>query len=101
MKKIIGYLFLMTSLIILTYVFYANSKYPNLTRPFSPYTILSSSWEKYKNKFINFDGRIIDYSIGDVTTSEGQSYALLRSVWIDDKENFDLVWKWTKENLKR
>lgn len=101
MRKLIGYGLLLTSLIIMAYVFYANSQYKGITREFSEYTLLTSSWELYKKKFINEDGRVIDFSQNDITTSEGQSYALLRAVWVDDKETFDLVWKWTKENLDR
>lgn len=101
MKKIFGFSFLILGLGIFFYALYANSKYSELKRTFSPYTLISSSWEKYKLQFLNKDGRIIDYSQKSITTSEGQSYALLRSVWVDDKETFDLVWKWTKENLKR
>lgn len=33
--------------------------------------------------------------------SESQSYALLQSVWADDKATFDTVWLWTKRNLQR
>ncbi|MCL5411870.1 MAG: glycosyl hydrolase family 8 [Patescibacteria group bacterium] len=33
--------------------------------------------------------------------SETQSYALLQSYLVGDKETFDRVWKWTKENLQR
>lgn len=101
MRKLIGYGLLLASLVIMAYVFYANSQYRGITREFSEYTLLTSSWELYKNKFINQDGRVIDFSQNDITTSEGQSYAMLRAVWVDDKETFDLVWKWTKENLKR
>ena len=101
MKRILGIAFILLSIGIFLYVTYANSKYGSVTREFSPYTILSSSWEKYKVKFLNKDGRIIDYSQNNITTSEGQGYALLRAVWMDDKAAFDLVWKWTKENLKR
>lgn len=36
-----------------------------------------------------------------MTTSEGQSYALLRSVWSDDRSTFDRVWQWTQNNLHR
>jgi len=68
---------------------------------FSTYTILTSSWEKYKVSFMNEDGRVIDHEHNGITTSEGQSYAMLRAVWIDDKKAFDQVWKWTIENLKR
>ena len=33
--------------------------------------------------------------------SESQSYALLQSYWVGDKETFNKVWAWTKENLQR
>lgn len=62
---------------------------------------LRTSWKYYKNVFINNDGRVIDYEKNAVTTSEGQSYALLRAVMINDKQTFDKVYLWTKNNLKR
>ena len=47
------------------------------------------------------DGRIIDYQKKHVTTSEGQSYMLLRSLLMDDQETFDLVLDWSKNNIQR
>ncbi len=64
------------------------------------YALLSSSWKNYKNQFIS-NGRVIDTSQNGDTTSEGQSYALLRSVWMSDKPTFDSVWNFTEENMKR
>src|SRR5436309_898989 len=101
MRKIIGIACILLSIMIASYVLYKNSNYSNVRRPFSTYTILSSSWDNYKRKFINTDGRVIDYSQNNVTTSEGQGYALLRAVWSDDKMTFDTVWKWTKNTMKR
>lgn len=101
MRKLFGYLLIAISISIVAYVLYSNSQYDDTTREFSQYTILTSSWEQYKKRFINPDGRVIDHSQNGITTSEGQSYAMLRAIWLDDKETFDLVWKWTKENLKR
>src|SRR5438034_429797 len=101
MKKFLGFILLFLAIGIALYVWYQNSQYSGLTRTFSSYTLLSSSWEKYKTRFLNKDGRIIDYQQSSVTTSEGQSYAMLRSVWIDDKDTFDLVWNWTKNDMKR
>ncbi len=100
-KRILGYLFIVLGIAVFGYVLYVNSQYIDLTRPFSSYTLLISSWEKYKQEFINKDGRVIDYSQSGITTSEGQSYAMLRSVYIDDKGAFDQVWNWSKINLKR
>lgn len=62
---------------------------------------LKTSYELYKENFMSKDGRIIDYGKNNITTSEGQSYMLLRSLVMDDKTTFDLVWKWTKDNLQR
>lgn len=100
-RKVVGFSFIIIGLSLAVYVWYVNSVYHAQTRIFSTYAVLSSSWEKYKLQFLNKDGRIIDYSQNSITTSEGQSYALLRSVWIDDKPTFDLVWKWTQENLQK
>lgn len=100
-KNILGYVFIFASILIIIYVQFIYPKSSTVNQTYSVYTFLSSSWEKYKNQFINKDGRVIDYSQGSITTSEAQSYALLRSVWVGDKSTFDLSWNWTKDNLKR
>lgn len=45
------------------------------------------------------DGFYIDAQ--NAGNSESQSYALLQSYWAGDKETFDKVWEWSKENLQR
>lgn len=35
-----------------------------------------------------------------ITTSEGQSYAMLRAVWANDPATFEAVWAWTRNNLR-
>ena len=62
---------------------------------------LKKGYELYKETFMSVDGRIIDYARKNITTSEGQSYMMLRSLIMEDKETFDLAWNWTKENLQR
>ncbi|MGD9580767.1 MAG: glycosyl hydrolase family 8 [Vampirovibrionia bacterium] len=62
--------------------------------------LLTESWNTYKSFFIQSDGRVIDYRSNNSTTSEGQSYALLRAVWENDKETFDNVLSWSNRNLK-
>ena len=61
------------------------------------YATLENLWISYRDK-IQKDGRTIDRSRNYMSTSEGQSYALLRAVWMDDKETFDRVLKWTNNN---
>ncbi len=67
---------------------------------FSEQDMLDQIWSKYKGAYIEENTyRTIDRQRDDVTTSEGQSYSMLRAVWQDDKETFDGTWKWTKDNL--
>ena len=63
--------------------------------------LLMPAWQAYRQKFITSAGRVTDLSANSVTTSEGQSYALLRAVWMDDEPTFDKVWAWTAKNLQR
>ncbi len=67
----------------------------------SPEKILKRSWTDYKQNFIDENGRVIDPERSNTYTSEAQSYALLKSVWMDDRETFDQVLKWTVENLEQ
>jgi endo-1,4-beta-D-glucanase Y len=60
--------------------------------------ILSSTWQYYKQNFIQ-DGRVIDPYQDNLTTSEGQSYAMLRAVFMNDRTTFDQVWSWTRTYL--
>jgi endoglucanase len=101
MKKVLGIVFLFIGIFLVGYVLYKGMGLNEKNPTFSEYTLINASWEMYKNKFINPDGRVLDFSQNKITTSEGQSYALLRAVWVDDKETFDHVWQWTKDNLQR
>lgn len=62
---------------------------------------LKKSYESYKKNFMSKDGRIIDYEKNSITTSEGQSYMMLRSLAVGDKSAFNLTYKWAKNNLQR
>lgn len=59
---------------------------------------LSQSWEFYISHFLDNEGKVTDHQTSK-TTSEGQSYALLRAVWLNDKTIFDKVLNWTKKNM--
>jgi endoglucanase len=63
-------------------------------------SVLQQGWDGFKQRFIKPDGRVIDPKGGDITTSEAQSYGLLRSVWTHDRSTFDSVWHWTAANLQ-
>src|SRR5262245_61394608 len=61
--------------------------------------VLKDSWKAYVQRFIQEDGRVIDHSAGGVSTSEGQAYAMLRAVWIGDRNTFDRTFNWALNNL--
>ena len=64
-------------------------------------SILAMTWEGYRQRFIRADGRVVRPTDGFDTVSEGQAYALLRAVWMDDRETFDRVYRWTEAHLSR
>src|SRR5260221_14387669 len=101
MRKLIGIVLIFVGIFIFIFIFYANSMLSKQTRIFSPYSLLTSSWENYKKQFIKSDGRSVDPNQNNITTSEAQGYALLRAVWVDDKPTFDEVYKFTISNMKR
>lgn len=57
-------------------------------------------WERYKTRFITADGRVVDFFQEDGSHSEGQGYGLLLAVANNDKQAFDVIWRWTKSNLR-
>ena len=61
--------------------------------------MLRESWDAYLERFIQQDGRVIDHSAAGITTSEGQAYAMLRAVWIGDRQTFDKTFTWARNNL--
>ncbi|MEO1428823.1 MAG: glycosyl hydrolase family 8 [Cyanobacteria bacterium J06632_19] len=63
--------------------------------------LLVESWDSYRRRFIQRDGRVIDYEASDRSTSEGQAYAMLRAVLIDDSATFALTLNWGENNLQR
>ncbi|HVU06762.1 MAG TPA: glycosyl hydrolase family 8 [Candidatus Paceibacterota bacterium] len=85
-------------------VFLFNLRFMLDARPpdFSQKTLLQAVWHHYKSEYLEQGTlRSLDKDQGGVTTSEGQSYIMLRSVWIDDKATFDIAWQWTKDNIQR
>ncbi|WP_242028511.1 glycosyl hydrolase family 8 [Pseudanabaena sp. FACHB-2040] len=63
--------------------------------------LLQESWAAYRQRFIQADGRVIDWEGNARTVSEGQAYALLRAVMADDPATFELTLQWAESNLRR
>jgi endo-1,4-beta-D-glucanase Y len=56
-------------------------------------------WESYGKRFLDDQGRVIDRSAGDRTTSEGEAYALFFALVDNDRSHFDKLVSWTEANL--
>jgi len=73
-----------------------------LPSPSAYESLLKRTWKAYGDRFIHPDGYVIDYKAEDQrTTSEGQAYAMLRAVIINDQATFDRTLAWAEVNLDR
>lgn len=93
--------FLLAAVLALTLLYLIAR--PSLVPPtFSAAQVLSAVWHSYKDTYVESGTyRTVDKQRGNITTSEGQSYTMLRAVWEGDEETFDGAWRWTKEYLGR
>jgi cellulose synthase (UDP-forming) len=57
--------------------------------------------ETFFEDYVRPDGRVVRTDQGGDTVSEGQAYAMLLAVALDDRARFARVWQWTSENLQR
>jgi endoglucanase len=56
-------------------------------------------WTNYSEHFVKADGRVVDHDRDDLTTSEGQSYAMFFALVANDPSCFDRLYRWTVDNL--
>jgi endo-1,4-beta-D-glucanase Y len=83
-------------------ILYLHSKKRVAPMIFSNNAMLAEMWSSYKKTIIEPGTyRALDRELDNITTSEGQSYTMLRAVWMDDQIAFDLSLKWTKQYLQR
>lgn len=56
-------------------------------------------WNRFKHHFLQQDGRVIDRTDRDKTTSEGEAYTLFFSLVSGDRSTFREVFLWIRDNL--
>jgi endo-1,4-beta-D-glucanase Y len=56
-------------------------------------------WESYAGHIIDQQGRVIDHTAQDHTTSEGQAYGMFFALVANDRTRFDKIFRWTETNL--
>jgi len=99
---ITGIILILFALATFSIVWYKNRPVARVPLVFSPRGMMSSLWHHYKLEYVEKDTfRTLDKQQDNITTSEGQSYTMLRAVIMDDRATFDGAYKWTRENLKR
>ncbi|HLO75991.1 MAG TPA: glycosyl hydrolase family 8, partial [Magnetospirillum sp.] len=61
------------------------------------------SWKAYSDRFVTADGRVIDRDSGTpgITHTEGLGYGMLLAEAAEDRRGFELIWRWTREHLRR
>ncbi|HEY4494669.1 MAG TPA: glycosyl hydrolase family 8, partial [Candidatus Paceibacterota bacterium] len=100
--KYIGIFLIVIAGITFLTLWYKNRSGAGIPIVFSEKSMLNFLWQNYKANYIERDtGRTLDKQQDDITTSEGQSYSMMRAVLEDDQITFDSVYKWTQENLGR
>lgn len=64
-------------------------------------TYLAKGWAGFKMNFILANGRVVRPENSNDTVSEGQAYAMLLAVYLNDQVTFDKCFSWTEQNLSR
>ncbi len=97
----IGLALLIVAVLLYILVRYENSPKAKVPLVFSQKELLSTLWQAYKSDNIESgSNRTLDKQQNNITTSEGESYTMLRAVWMDDQATFDASYKWTTDILQ-
>jgi endo-1,4-beta-D-glucanase Y len=56
-------------------------------------------WDHYAARFLSSQGRVIDPDRNEMTTSEGQSYAMFFALVANDHASFQRIFSWTTNSL--
>ncbi|MEO5950477.1 MAG: glycosyl hydrolase family 8 [Candidatus Saccharimonadales bacterium] len=100
--QFIAVVLIVSSAGVAVYATFRSSDNADKNLVFSDRTLLSGLWDNYKKVYWEKDtGRTLDKQQNNITTSEGQSYTMLRAVWQSDRDTFDKSWTWTKGHMNR
>lgn len=61
--------------------------------------ITPEEWQAYVSAYVGEDGRVIDTANGNISHSESQGYGLILSALAEDRESFDRILAFTREEL--
>jgi endoglucanase len=60
-----------------------------------------SAAQRFLNRYVAPDGRVVRIDQGGDTVGEGQAYGMLLAAAIGDSQRFNAIWAWTQNNLRR
>ncbi len=101
-RSTIGTILLLVAVVVFGLLWYKNRPDASIPLVFSTRAMYEALWQDYKTNYVEKDTfRTINKQQENVTTSEGQSYTMLRAVEMDDQTTFDGAWQWSKDNLGR
>ncbi len=63
--------------------------------------LMAGEWGRYRDRFVDDDGRVRDTGNKNVSHTEGQGWAMLFAEAFDDRVSFDRIWRWTQDKLRR
>lgn len=61
----------------------------------------AGAWPAFRDRFMTGEGRVVDTGNRNISHSEGQGWAMLAAVRADDGAAFSLLWRWTRQHLRR
>lgn len=100
--KIIGLVLIIIAVSTAAITAYYNNPKRQVPIVFSNNFMLNELWEGYKTEYLeNGTWRTVDKQNKNITTSEGQSYTMMRAVWQGDRETFDRAFAWAQSSLNR
>lgn len=62
---------------------------------------LRAAWAAFRDRFMTAEGRVVDSGNRGISHSEGQGWAMLAAVRAEDPASFALLWRWTRQHLRR
>jgi len=69
--------------------------------PPTPAQQADAAADRFLERYVAPNGRVLRRDQGGDTVSEGQAYAMLIAAATHDRKRFDRVWSWTRSNLQR
>lgn len=100
-KPVVGIVSLGLALVLLIVLLMTHHDNTNTKTFVTPARLQTALWDDYKQHYVQASGQVTDPQNNNQTTSEAESYTMLRAVWQNDRPTFDHSWQWTSQHLQR